>query len=255
MGCCGPDATVWLQNEMSNHYEYSRNAFREAPIPNSFDIIGSLGSIGPISDLASRISGIDLQSQTISTQALKLATYGLAVDYGYIDYHVMANIVNHENRPFSCPSGVISVCGQCQNSTDYGNFILGIVIHGAGEDRSMATFSGELFNLLSGDTSSLADTSGVEKGYDFAASGQLDATDSYALFCSKLRNMGSDWHDVLPSGCQSGWPCQELECNITSAPNSEPRYFSYVSQEFPNIGKMYLDPIRELYGRIITYLN
>ncbi|MGJ3237281.1 MAG: RHS repeat-associated core domain-containing protein [Anaerolineae bacterium] len=209
--CCGPDVTEWIHRELEIHMAYAQT-----------------------SDLRAR------WNPAASLEALtRLSIYGLAVDYGAVNYRGLAEIsaqvegldISSENMSNSC-QGVISVCGRCQNSTDFGNFILGAAIHSAGWPAQIAAASGPIFNTLSGDTSSGADNAGVNIGYQFGQNGLFNATYDRQGFCDSLLSMGDSWLDTVRSDCANLQPCSSS--NLNCAPNSTAHWNTFVSNSLGN---------------------
>ncbi|MBN8595225.1 MAG: PD40 domain-containing protein [Anaerolineae bacterium] len=245
--CCGPDATEWLYREMINHRHYAGT---------TFPISASLPGGGPTWLDAYRnqllVPGGDID-------LINLAIYGLAVDYKRIDFRTLAagsDILGNVNSPqpnYSCPqTGVVTVCGVCQDSSDYGNFILGAIIHAAGRGRTIATLSGQIFNtFFEPDAGASADNAAVEAGYDFAARGNLNnGTFDRRLFCDAVNGISVNWRDrdVLQHPgcripCSSGWP------NCNNASNSLPHYNIFVSQTVVGGQPLYPSPFNELVTR------
>jgi RHS repeat-associated protein len=203
--CCEPDITSWLMRELQIQGTYA--ATPGSLIPSTF-------------------------SENATGQSLfRLAIYGLAVDYGYVEYRGLAvrgAQMNGQYIPsetdYSCSArGVVSICGACQNSTDLGNFILGFAIARANVGEAFADVAGPIFNLMDGDTTATADNLGVEIGFNFGQMGNYSTTSS---FCDAWRSLGTAWHDSKPSsGCSTPCSIQNLDC----APNSVPDWNGFVS--------------------------
>jgi hypothetical protein len=276
--CCGPDATAWIRQEIALHWGYMSAS---GVLPSTWE--------GILPD-PFKVNRFGLPGWT--EEGIKLAAYGLVVDYGYIDYHRMAEEswalspevpYWHYSGPYSCTDSrarqIISVCGTCHDSTDFGNFILGVALQAAREDRLLATAAGGIFNtvtclqekslqecindiptILSG-----ADTRGVERGYDFAVQNpQIVASRDFGginrhTFCEALRAMGTDWHDkskITPQCSLNPCSSEKGDPNLDYATNSRPDWNTYVSHTvYGVIGREWLAPIYELQDRFRRALN
>lgn len=244
--CCGPDATKWIHQEMVIHTNYAMNN------PDLRLMGDTFGEAYQDTFLIGYSMLDDLE---------RLAVYGLAVDYGYVDYRSLAQqsaslsgtTFVPQPSGYSCSSGgVISVCGRCQNSTDYGNFILGMAIQAAGFAQHIAEASGIIFNMLSGDTSAEADNQGVVLGYLFNQSGGFNSAYNREEFCSALTNTGTGWLDTLPSsGCSK--PCTRQ--NLDNARHSTAHWQTLVSRSTGSNSNPYNSPAEWLNDLVVLFFN
>jgi len=219
-GCCGPDATKWIYQEMMNHYHYAKNELLHLRM-GDFRKIFERVIKGPV------VSGFE---------AFQLASYGLAVDYKYIDYQLLeraSNLISGGASAapnYSCSdTTIISVCDRCQSSSDYGNLILGIVIAAAGESLVVAKWAGDVFNSISGDPSAGADNEGVILGHILGNIYPFELPYSRFQFCTLLRSLGTGWFDQINPGCQTP-SCGIGNPNLDNAGNSVPYWDCYVSK-------------------------
>lgn len=202
----------------------------------------------------------------------RVMTYGLAVDYSNIKYRDLERMSNsqadsypasgtkHIATPCYTCNGeykqqYISVCGKCHHASDFGNFILGAGIAAGGFPRGVAWAAGEIYKILSNDSSSSADVSGVTVGWDYAVAGSYNGTD-YDLdrFCLTLDYMGTNWFDRTrnPYGCieeLGGLPCNAPDPNLHHAPQTEPNWNTYVSDLTEHI-QPYASPQQELCDKL-----
>ena len=236
--CCGPDATEWMYRELYNHMRYAASS-------EDFDVMTNTRDLGDYEPL------FNDNPWERSFELVRLAIYGLAVDYGYVDYvdvagesWAMSRSVPTWSREtnFSC-NNAISLCGRCHNPTDFGNFVLGAVIYAAGEDHTMAIAAGTIFNAATDNGTGTwrekydrarnnPDTFGVEAGYEFAAGGVLDGNFNRASFCSRVNSTGTAWFDTRElSSCSNPIPCcSPHDPNLDDALNSTPSWNRYVSE-------------------------
>jgi RHS repeat-associated protein len=229
--CCGPDATVWLMRELQIHGNY-------ASIGGNLMAGNILDSMGP--------------------QFLRLAVYGLAVDYGRVPYWDLAvasaqragAYVPTDNDYCGSRDGVISVCGICQNPTDFGNFVLGYAISKIDSGRPFAELAGPIFNIASGDDSAAADNLGVITGYNF---GLAQLPSDRNSFCQAYQSLGNGWHDTLPADTCATRPCtlQNLDC----ASNSVADWNTYVSASLGRPPSSPSTPLEQLYNLGIGILS
>ena len=173
-----------------------------------------------------------------------MATYGLAVDYKYLDFHALevtsAAQSSLMSPLYSCScTNIISVCGKCQRSNDYGNFMLGVVIASAGEDMSVADLAGQIFNLaapncgggsLNDQPHAAQNKAAVIAGYNFVRNNSGISALNRSSFCTSLASLGTGWFDPRNSSCTSGRACVSPGPNLDYASNSKPDWNQYVSK-------------------------
>jgi hypothetical protein len=176
----------------------------------------------------------------------QLMAYGLAVDYANLDYR---NLQQRSAAVDSCHSHVnwrceentslgqeptISICGECQNASDYGNFVFGVVLLAAEEAPAMAGLAGLIFNLKQERVLDpmKPDARGVLAGYDFASSYSTLLNSPYERnqFCNALRSTGRDWRETPDHDKKRcNIACGPTGPNLNFAPHSFPHWNDHVS--------------------------
>lgn len=238
--CCGPDATLWLFQELANHYTYAASMSLEV----GPGFIADGNSVGDIWDNGVIAWDNDIQRRIAAVW--QLMAYGLAVDYANLDYRDLqrrsaaVDTCNSQVR-WRCEENrglgqepTISVCGECQNATDYGNFVFGVVLQAAEEAPAMAGLAGLIFNF--GQEGVLdhtkPDVRGVLAGYDIASSfsALLNSPYDRNQFCNALRSTGRAWRET-PHHDQKrcNIACGPQGPNLNYAPHSITHWNSYVS--------------------------
>jgi len=220
--CCGPDVTQWFFREIAWHSTYAllSNDIQGHPV--------FFGNPAPI----------------ITENLIRMAIYGLAVDYGSVPYQDLAiqsamnegaNYIPTINNYISgCNNDrrtTVTLCGKCTNATDLGNFIFGVVLRLAGWDPSVVLAS-TAFNLIGEvDESIVPDTLALFAGYNwFFTIAHVGGIDSTYKFCDSLSLLGDRWHDAVSYECNQ--PCDRE--NLNCAQNSTPYWDHYVSN---NLGR------------------
>ena len=174
-------------------------------------------------------AGIDLINTpalnlALQDNAYRMATYGLAINYGQVGYHELANLTAPSECRFT-----VTICGQCRNTTDLGNLMFGLLLNLAGwqPDILIASLG---FNL--GDASFAVDSAGILAGYllpdmlRHVGSGQ----DSFCQAIQVADTMLS-WRDHVNPQCSEPNPVEIPTSNYRSRP---PHWNRYISSEFPS---------------------
>ena len=189
--CCGPVADDWFRRVVNENLLYDGGAVNY-PIfgAMSFETLGAIFGGEDTFGLAEHV----LREQPI----YRYATYGLVLRTALIDYRAMAQMEQGITPIYTdtqTSNQLITLCGQCINASDFGNFLFGVAGYAWGFSFDLVVNGAQLFNAVTRDWSNIIrsgyDIQGVMAGYEFAQHGTSESAED---FCQRIRNTTRFWN-------------------------------------------------------------
>ena len=197
LGTCGPDVTEWYRGMMELHYR--KGLQTQKALDDLYHAIDPLG----VNQAA--------QFETEALRRVEFALYGLALDYGRIDFKksVLADCPNGNCVMLPQGKRTVTLCGHCIDSSDMGNMMFGL----GGQVRGFSLFETQneayIFNVmtflkkLAGkeiDISALnrTDSNAVIPGYRIANTQAFSSTATFCQVINDARPLGyNDNADIV----------------------------------------------------------
>jgi len=250
--CCGPDATDWFMRTVNSGLQY----YGSDDVPTRvLDLTAQVLSLLPYKPPV--LNG--LLSANFLSRLTRFMTYGLAVRFVNIDYYSMASPSgNFLSTPNDKPQ-MVTLCGECMRSDDFGNVMFGIGGHNLGIPFDVVTALTMGFNLHSQDVAGAnpggPEVQGVWAGYMYAS--LFGPSSNPQNFCSKLKMISYlfGWHDSRgwpPSTVQAKTPCATCTLNNAPIPVTNWNGYVYASPVTPRKQRGFATPLDEFINTVTT---